>query len=67
MFRKDILVILAAALAVGILFGYHAVTGTEVPVWQALAVAAVNIIAAGKLYLTVKKTRQQQGRPPPER
>lgn len=68
MFRKDILVIIIAALAVGLLFGYHAFTGTEVPVWQALAVAAVNILAAGKLYLTARKAREQareQHRNPP--
>jgi hypothetical protein len=58
-FRRDILVILLAALAVGILFGYHAINGTEVPIWQALAVGVVNLLAAGKLFLTVKKARQQ--------
>ncbi|HRP95690.1 MAG TPA: hypothetical protein PL143_05515 [Rhodocyclaceae bacterium] len=66
MFRRDILVILLAALAVGILFGYHAINGTEVPIWQALAVGVVNLMAAGKLFLTVKKARQQGERPPRE-
>lgn len=64
MFRRDILVILLAALAVGILFGYHAISGTQVPIWQALAVGVVNILAAGKLYLTAKKAKQPPEQPP---
>lgn len=71
MFRRDILVILMAAIALGAMFGYYAFTGTEVPIWQALAVATVNVLAAAKLFLTVRKARQQHqassGTRPPSR
>jgi hypothetical protein len=61
-FRRDILVILMAAIALGAMFGYYAFTGTEVPVWQALAVATVNLLAAGKLFMTVKKAKREASR-----
>jgi uncharacterized membrane protein YfcA len=58
MFRRDIMAILIAGLAVGGLFGYHVIQGTDVPIWQALAVAVVNILAALKLFLTGRKGRR---------
>lgn len=60
MFRRDIAAILIAALALGGLFAYYAISGSEIPVWQALAVGAVNLVAAGRLFITVKKARQNQ-------
>lgn len=59
-FRRDIAVILIAAIALGAMFAYYAISGNEIPVWQALAVGAVNLIAAGRLFMTVKKTRRNQ-------
>lgn len=62
MFRKDIIIIVVVGTALLGLLGYHAVKGTEVPLWQALLVVAVNLLAAGKLFLSVKKARG--GHPP---
>jgi len=59
-FRRDIAVILIAALAISALFAYYAISGNEIPVWQALAVGAVNLVAAGRLFMTVKKARRNQ-------
>lgn len=58
-FRKDILVILIAGVALLGLFSYYAIKGEPVPVWQAVLVGVVNIVAAAKLFLTVKKAREQ--------
>jgi len=59
-FRRDIVVILIAAIAITSLFAYYAISGNEIPVWQALAVGAVNLIAAGRLFMVVKKARRNQ-------
>ncbi len=53
----DIVVILIAAVAVGGLFAYHAIKGDEIPVWQAIAVGAVNVLAAARLYIKARKAR----------
>lgn len=60
MFRRDIIVILMAGAAFILLLGYYAYTGTEVPIWQALLVIIVNLVAAAKLFMTVRNARQQQ-------
>jgi Na+-transporting NADH:ubiquinone oxidoreductase subunit NqrB len=57
MFRRDIMLIVVAGVAMGGLIAYHAIEGTEVPIWQALAVAAVNVVASIKLVLGVRKNR----------
>ncbi len=59
----DIVVILIAAVAVGGLFAYHAIKGDEIPVWQAMAVGAVNVLAAARLFVRARKARMggQQG------
>ncbi len=53
---------LVVALAMCGLLAHYAISGQEMPIWQALLVAAVNLIAAGKLFLTVKKAKQEQQR-----
>lgn len=58
----DIVVILIAAIAVGGLFAYHAIKGDEIPVWQAIAVGAVNVLAAARLFIRARKARSG-GRP----
>lgn len=48
-----------AGAAFFLLLGYYAYTGTEVPVWQAVLVIVVNLVAAAKLFLTVRNARAQ--------
>lgn len=62
MFRRDIIVMLVVALAMCGLLAHYAIKGEELPIWQALLVAAVNVIAAAKLFLTVKKAKEEQQR-----
>lgn len=59
MFRRDVIVILMAGAAFFLLLGYYAYTGTEVPVWQAVLVIVVNLVAAAKLFFTVRNARAQ--------
>ncbi|MFN3987909.1 MAG: hypothetical protein ACK4KV_20660 [Rhodocyclaceae bacterium] len=58
MLKGDVIAIVIAGLLVVGLLGHYAISGKEIPVWQALTVAAVNLVAAGRLYLSVKKSRQ---------
>lgn len=53
------LLVAGAALAGLLIYGWQ--SGQELPLWPALAVAAVNVIAAMKVAMDVKKTR---GQPP---
>lgn len=59
MFRRDVIVILMAGAAFFLMLGYYAYTGTEVPLWQAVLVIVVNLVAAAKLFLSVRNARAQ--------
>lgn len=60
MFRRDVIVILMAGAAFFLMLGYYAYSGTEVPLWQAVLVIVVNLVAAAKLFFSVKSARAQQ-------
>lgn len=62
MFRRDIAVLMVVALAMFGLLAHYAVKGQDIPIWQALLVGFANLFAAGKLFLTVKKTKDEQRR-----
>lgn len=51
------LMVAGAALAGLLIYGWQ--SGQELPLWPALAVAAVNVIAALKVVVDVKKSRSQ--------
>lgn len=48
---------------VGLLI-YGAQTGQQLPLWPAIAVTLVNIIAAGKLFHDARKAKAQRQAPP---
>ena len=53
---------------VGLLI-YGMTSGQDLPLWPAIAVALVNVIAAAKIIMNVRKARSQQqapASPPPE-
>ena len=53
--------LLVGGVALGGLFVYSAMSGYELPLWPALAVTAVNLIAAGRLAwfaIQAKKNRR---------
>ena len=52
--------ILVAGCALGFLLFWSASTGQELPFWPAMAVVAVNIAAAGKIILDVRKAKELQ-------
>lgn len=53
--------LVAGAALVGLLI-YGATSGYELPLWPAVAVILVNLVAAGKIVLDIKKKKQlQQG------
>ncbi|MBE0474983.1 hypothetical protein [Rhodoferax sp.] len=56
---------LIAALVLGGLLVSSAVSGYELPFWPAMAVIAVNLLAAGRLAWTVirAKKQRQAGKP----
>lgn len=60
MLRSDTIVILIAAIPLGGMLAYYAISGNEIPLWQALAVGVVNLLAAGKLFLNVQKAKRNQ-------
>ncbi|MFA7291557.1 MAG: hypothetical protein WC023_04825 [Rhodocyclaceae bacterium] len=53
------LTLLVAGAALFGLLIYGAQSGYELPVWPAVAVILVNLIAAGKIILDIKKRKQQ--------
>lgn len=56
--------ILVGGLALGGLLVYGSKTGQELPLWPAIAVALVNLVAAAKLVLDIKTARKiKQGLP----
>jgi hypothetical protein len=57
-----IMTLLIGGLALAGLLIYGAQSGHELPIWPALAVAVVNLVAAGKLIYDTKKARQSQNK-----
>ena len=55
-----IMTLLIGGLAIGGLLLYGLVTGQELPVWPAVLVGVVNLVAAGKVVWDVKKSKQQR-------
>lgn len=56
--------LLVGGLALAGLLVYGAVSGQQLPLWPAIAVILVNVIAAGKLAFDTRKKRQQQAAAP---
>ena len=56
----DSIALLIGGAALGGLFVYSALSGYELPFWPALAVTAVNVIAAGRLAWSVIKAKKQR-------
>lgn len=55
-----VMTMLVAGLALAGLLFYGWQTGQELPVWPALAVILVNIVAAGKLLFDAQRARKAQ-------
>lgn len=52
--------LLVGGLALGGLLVYGALSGYELSLWPAIAVALVNLVAAAKIVLDTRKARQRQ-------
>ncbi len=57
--KGDSITLLIAGIALVGLLVYASVSGVELPFWPALAVVAVNLVAAGRLAWTVFKSKQR--------
>jgi len=57
---SSMITILIGGLALGGLFIHASATGQELPLLPAIAVAVVNLLAAGKIVLDVKARKQRQ-------
>lgn len=55
-----IMTLLVGGLALGGLLAYGLVSGQELPLWPAVTVALVNVVAAVKLVIDTRKARQQR-------
>lgn len=55
-----VITMLIGALALGGLLISSAVSGYELPFWPAMAVIAVNVVAAGRLAWTVIQAKKQR-------
>ena len=55
-----VIALLIGALALGGLLIYSAVSGYELPFWPAMAVIAVNVVAAGRLVWTVIQAKKRR-------
>ena len=63
-----IVTLLAGGLALAGMLIYGLKSGQELPVWPAIAVALVNLVAAAKIVIDVKQARRQrQAGPAPDR
>ena len=63
-----IVTLLAGGLALAGMLIYGLKSGQELPVWPAIAVALVNLVAAAKIVIDVKQARRQrQAGPGPDR
>lgn len=51
---------LIGGLALGGLLLYGSLTGQPLPIWPAVAVGLVNLVAAGKIFFDVRKARKLQ-------
>ena len=58
------LTLLIGGLVLGGLLIYSLKSGQELPLWPAIAVCLVNLIAAAKIVLDVKKARKPRRTPP---
>ncbi len=57
----SIIGVLIGGVLLGALFIYYAfVVGEPVPIWQALLVGAVNIVAAARLFVATRRARQER-------
>lgn len=56
----SIIAMLIGGLALGGLLLYGSLSGQELPIWPAIAVGVVNLVAAGKVLLDVRKARKLQ-------
>ncbi|MCF8184728.1 MAG: hypothetical protein K9J43_07105 [Polynucleobacter sp.] len=57
--------ILIGGLALGGLLVYGLKTGQELPIWPAIAVVVVNLIAATKLVMDIRTAKKLKQAPPP--
>ncbi|MDD2918674.1 hypothetical protein [Rhodoferax sp.] len=55
-----VLAMLIGALALAALLIYSAASGYELPFWQAMAVIAVNVVAAARLAWTVIQAKKKR-------
>ena len=55
-----VIALLIGALALGALLISSAVSGYELPFWPAMAVIAVNVVAAGRLAWTVIQAKKRR-------
>lgn len=55
-----VITLVIGGLAIGGLLLYGSVTGQELPVWPAVVVGLVNLVAAGKVFRDVKKAKQRR-------
>lgn len=58
--KGDLIGILLGGVALGGLLIYGAVSGQPLPVWPAIAVVVVNVVAAVRVFLGVKRAKQQR-------
>ncbi len=58
-----VMTLLVGGAALGGLLLYGAKSGQELPLWPALAVAAVNVVAAVKIVFDTRQARQQRQPP----
>jgi hypothetical protein len=54
----SIIAMLIGGLALGGLLLYGSMTGQELPIWPAIAVGVVNLVAAGKVFFDARKARK---------
>lgn len=59
-FNGGVITMLIGALALAALLIYSAASGYELPFWPAMAVIAVNLVAAGRLLWTVIKAKKKR-------
>ncbi|MCF8149873.1 MAG: hypothetical protein K9K30_07395 [Burkholderiaceae bacterium] len=59
----SIVTLLIGGLALLGLLVYGLRSGQELPLWPALAVALVNVVAAAKIVVDIKKAKQQRQAP----
>ncbi|PKO59258.1 MAG: hypothetical protein CVU24_15685 [Betaproteobacteria bacterium HGW-Betaproteobacteria-18] len=55
-----VIAMLIGAMALGALLIYSAASGYELPFWPAMAVIAVNVVAAGRLVWTVIQAKKRR-------